>query len=397
MGRRLSWCRKLRGSDENPVWRFAPAFGNEVSGRERRANWRRLRSHLDLPKVIGRLFDPIYRVTWITLLTALLATLLAWRIVSAGVQNTAAQQFTEIQSAFISELEMSIRANVEVLRGGVALLHTRPSTTRAEFRDYLLSLGVEGRFPGLQGVGYAVMISPDSLAQFEQGMREEGFDGFLVKPAGKRDVYSAIVFLEPFDWRNKRAFGFDMFHEPVRRAAMERARDTAEPAASGAVELVQETETDVQAGFLIYLPVYETRRLPETLQERRTAIKGFVYSPFRVGNLVTALLDRDKSDLKRLARIEITAPTPPGRQDAHLLQLRRPAGGKARNRDVRHDENGRYPRHSVEHQARFHPGVRKRHRWQNSLADAGRRPAPERHGCSLGRLVRESSQRGAAV
>ncbi len=40
--------------------------------------------------------------------------------------------------------------------------------------------------------------------------------------------------------RNLRAFGFDMYSEPVRRAAMEAARDTGAAALSGKVVLVQE-------------------------------------------------------------------------------------------------------------------------------------------------------------
>ncbi len=261
-----------------------------------------------MPTVIGRLLDPTYRVTWIALLTAVVATLFAWRIVSAGVQINAAQQFSELQTSFISELEKSIRANVEVLRGGAALLNTRPSTTRSEFRDYLQSIGVEKRFPGLQGVGFSIMVDPSELAGLEEDMRREGFPDFQVKPVGEREIYSAIVFLEPFDWRNKRAFGFDMFQEPVRRAAMERARVTGEPAASGPVELVQETDTDVQAGFLLYLPIYKTQATPDTIEERSSAIRGFVYSPFRIGNLVIALLERDKTKLRRFAQISITTP-----------------------------------------------------------------------------------------
>lgn len=268
-----------------------------------------------MPRLLGRLFDPSYRVTWIALLTAVLATLLAWRIVAAGVHNTAAQQFAELQTGFISELEKSIRANVEVLRGGAALLDTRPSTQRSEFRDYLQSIDVEERFPGLQGIGFAMMIAPGELAALEESLRGEGFPDFQVKPVGKRDIYSAIVFLEPFDWRNRRAFGFDMFQEPVRRAAMERARDTGEPAASGAVQLVQETDTDVQAGFLLYLPIYKTQGTPETIEERRAEIRGFVYSPFRIGNLVNALLEREKASLRRFAKILITTPGPNGNQE----------------------------------------------------------------------------------
>lgn len=48
-----------------------------------------------------------------------------------------------------------------------------------------------------------------------------------------------------------------MFSESVRRKAMIRARDTGFPALSGKVTLKQETDTDIQNGFLLYVPVYK--------------------------------------------------------------------------------------------------------------------------------------------
>src|SRR5690606_4660819 len=109
---------------------------------------------------------------------------------------------------------------------------------------------IRGQHPGLQGVGYALVIAPGELAVHEQRVRNEGFPGYSVHPAGPRDSYTSIVYLEPFDKRNQRAFGYDMFTEPIRRAAMEAARDSGEIAISHTVELVQETDTDIQAGFL---------------------------------------------------------------------------------------------------------------------------------------------------
>src|SRR3546814_19605036 len=52
------------------------------------------------------------------------------------------------------------------------------------------------------------------------------FPDYRIWPEGERAIYTSIIYLEPFDWRNQRAFGYDMFLAPVRRAAMERARDT---------------------------------------------------------------------------------------------------------------------------------------------------------------------------
>jgi two-component sensor histidine kinase len=80
-----------------------------------------------------------------------------------------------------------------------------------------------------------------------------------------------------------------MYSEAVRREAMQRARDTAQPATSGRVQLVQEIDGQVQAGFLIYVPVYRGGAAPFTLEERRRRLIGFVYSPFRADDLMRGI------------------------------------------------------------------------------------------------------------
>ncbi|MDX1582838.1 MAG: ATP-binding protein, partial [Thermoanaerobaculia bacterium] len=54
----------------------------------------------------------------------------------------------------------------------------------------------------------------------------------------------------------------------------------------GAVRLVQEIDEDVQAGFLIYLPLYRGDEIPEELIARRESLTGFVYAPFRADDLL---------------------------------------------------------------------------------------------------------------
>jgi PAS domain S-box-containing protein len=56
------------------------------------------------------------------------------------------------------------------------------------------------------------------------------------------------------------------------------------------VTLVQEIDEEKQAGFLIYLPVYRGGQIPETEAERRAALAGFVYAPFRADDLLRGIL-----------------------------------------------------------------------------------------------------------
>jgi len=169
--------------------------------------------------------------------------------------------------------------------------------SRDDWRNYVEILRAGDSVPGVQGIGFAKVIQPDELATHTARIRAEGFPDYAVRPAGKRSVYTSIVYLEPFRDRNLRAFGFDMFSEPVRRAAMEQARDTARAAISGKVKLVQETGADEQAGTLMYVPVYRRGVPVDTVEQRRAALVGWAYSPYRMNDFMTGIL-RDWHDLQ---------------------------------------------------------------------------------------------------
>ena len=140
-------------------------------------------------------------------------------------------------------------------------------------------------------MGFSVLIPRAELARHVRELRQEGFPEYRLKPDGVRELYSAIIYLEPFTGRNLRAFGYDMFSELVRRAAMEQARDTGAAALSGKIVLVQETGADVQAGTLMYVPVYHKGLPLETVAQRRAALQGWVYSPYRMKDLIKGILD----------------------------------------------------------------------------------------------------------
>src|SRR5260370_16417612 len=111
-------------------------------------------------------------------------------------------------------------------------------------------------------------------------MHREGNPSFKIWPEGNRAEYHSIIYLEPLDRRNQVAIGYDMFTAPTRRAAMEQARDTGLPTASGRVTLVHEIDDEKQAGFLIYAPAYRNVPLTNTVEQLQAALFSFFYSSF---------------------------------------------------------------------------------------------------------------------
>lgn len=237
-------------------------------------------------------------LAWATLLASLLVSAAAWYLTRLDTERDAQRRFdfrvTEIHAAILSRMQ----AQEQVLRGAGGLFAASGQVTRREWQAYVNALQLAKTYPGILGVGFAVRIAPEEMAGHVSAVRAEGFPAYAVHPAGERPEYTSIVYLEPFDWRNRRAFGYDMFTEPTRRAAMAAARDTGRIRISGKVTLVQETERDVQAGFLMYLPVYRHGMPTDSVEQRRTALHGYAYSPLRMADLMQGILGNRLPDVR---------------------------------------------------------------------------------------------------
>lgn len=248
---------------------------------------------------------------WTVLVLSLCATLWAWY----ATRNAAEEKARLLFDFRVQETESAIFKRMQdyeqVLRGGAGLFAASQKVDRAEWKAYIASLDIQERYPGMQGIGFAPWIPSGHKDAHVRLVRADGFPAYDIQPPGNREHYTPITYLEPFSGRNLRAFGYDMFSEHKRRDAMERARDTGTPTLSGKVLLVQETEENIQAGTLLFLPVYKNGMPHGTLTERRAALIGFIYSPFRMNNLMEGILGRGKSNIRTDIDVEIFDGTPP--------------------------------------------------------------------------------------
>lgn len=234
--------------------------------------------------------------------TVLLPTLLVG-VITMLVGSQAIHRLDEVtnqarRDAFIlktSEITLRIderfKAHRQVLTGARALFHSSNNVSREEWRTYVDALHLQAFYPGIQGIGFAAYVRQSQLRAHQESVRAEGFPDYQVHPPGLRAEYGAITFIEPFDWRNQRAFGYDMLAEPVRRQAMLRSLELGLPVLSGKVRLLQETTSAPQAGVLLYLPFFRKGASLRTPEQREKALLGWVYSPFRMGDLITGTVN----------------------------------------------------------------------------------------------------------
>ncbi|QSL94386.1 CHASE domain-containing protein [Ectopseudomonas toyotomiensis] len=247
--------------------------------------------------LLTSLFSRINLLAWAVLALALGATLLVWHNLRQSQTESATRQFQllteELSRAIIKRME----EHESILLGAAGLFDASEEVSRADWRTYAERLRLDERYPGIQGIGFTQMLEAQELPAFESEIRAEGFPEFRTHPPGQRERYGVTRLIEPFAGRNLAAFGFDMLSEPVRRAAMLDAARSGQSRLSGRVKLLQETHGKVQPGLLLYVPVYWPQRPLDTPEQRLAALRGFVYSPFRVHDLVHGILGERKREL----------------------------------------------------------------------------------------------------
>ena len=212
-------------------------------------------------------------------------TVLSVFAIERGEDARAAVQLHSRATAIASALERRANASSAYLRAGAALVATLEDVPVARFRRFVSELRLDSDYRGAEGIGWAPVVYPDEVAAYEAELAAIAPGRVRLYPAiaGGQPYAVPVTYLEPDTERNRRALGFDMFSEPVRRAAMLSAERTARPTASGRVVLRQDG-AEGYSGFLIYMPVFEPipggRRL-----------KGFVYSPFTARDFLASALE----------------------------------------------------------------------------------------------------------
>lgn len=246
---------------------------------------------VSIPPIRRPIHFPIRRpwIPYIILVISLIITILATAFVYRSAYEIDKIRFQSNVEQTQTNIANRIDTYIALLRGGSGLLASNAEITDEEFRLFVARLRITERYPGIQGIGYVERVIDSDKESFEIDARNEIDPDFNIFPDATREEYYPILFLEPMSYKEiDTTPGYDMFAEPTRRRAMQRARDTGLRAASEKVTLVQDGEQK-QAGFIIYVPIYQGSSIPQTIQERREQIQGFIYSPFIADDVFTGM------------------------------------------------------------------------------------------------------------
>ncbi|MFB2921437.1 CHASE domain-containing protein [Aerosakkonema funiforme] len=219
-------------------------------------------------------------------------------------------QFKNQADKLATALQQSIDTNLGMLQATGKLYAASGKVDRQEFKifvgDFL------AKYPSILGFNWSQRVLAGERQAFEQAVRTEGYPNFQITEsgaqgqmvrAGERPEYFPITYVSSSNSQNV-AIGFDLASDPMRRAALENARDTAAMSSTGRVRIF----TTRKLGFLTFQPVYRNGTSVNNLQSRRENFEGVVTAVFQIADIVKAALPGLELDRFNFYIFDDTAP-----------------------------------------------------------------------------------------
>ena len=240
-------------------------------------------------------------VAWVVLGLCLLVTFLSWQVSLSQLHRRGRERFQRHIEQVTEAIQTRMQAYEQVLKGTEGLFAASEQVKRTEWHDYIQSLDINQRFPGIRALGFVAHVSHENLNRFIADNRKDGLPDYgvrggwpLTEGAGTNPVHYLVQYVEP-SRGNARALGYDLATESHRRDVADYARDTGDAALSGKIRLVQ-SEDDLPA-VLLLLPVYRNGLTVTNIEQRRAAIEGWVYGAFVLRDLMTGLFESRSSEI----------------------------------------------------------------------------------------------------
>ncbi|ESY14653.1 MULTISPECIES: CHASE domain-containing protein [unclassified Mesorhizobium] len=210
-----------------------------------------------------------------------------------ATQEAARIKFEATADDALNRIESRIDLHLSLLRSTQALFDARNGEiSGSEFEAFFSALDVDNNFAGLRGIGYLRLAKTGDEAAVERDMLRDRGAAHTVYPDTTQPWRTPVVLFEPLDPANESTIGYDMFTEPVRREAIEKAMADDAQHASGLVQLGQDTgAAQTFTGFLVFVRL-NVETAPDGINASRSSTSGLLYAAFRARDLFQTALSR---------------------------------------------------------------------------------------------------------
>lgn len=255
-----------------------------------------VRSHYTLEALLPWLLAGVAAILGATL------TYNAWQKSEALHQKNVNVQFQNAANIVAKNIQSRFETYTVIMRGVQGFYKSSDYITHAEFQQYIEALLIKEKLQGVQGIGYAVVVSDKDLAAHLAKVRANDLTNYQIDPAGKRPFYVPILRMEPTSDRNEDVIGLDTLTIPAAKEAMIQSLKMNDMSITSRLVLHQDRAKDDSYGFVMYLPITKPGFKPKSafanykdtsddafLHSQLPHIQGWVDVPFRMNELINGL------------------------------------------------------------------------------------------------------------
>lgn len=212
-------------------------------------------------------------------------------------------EFKRIEADFVIKandrvqvIEDGLSDDIDALEYIADFYEASQEVERSEFFEF--TKNIFKRHPDILDFAWIPRLSDSQRVGFEESLNLEGYKDFqitelnskgeLVK-APHREQYFPICYIEPFE-KNKAIFGFNVFSDPKRKQAMEKARDSGSAVMTEVFRLIRKTERGLACR--VFIPIYKKNTVLMTVEQRRKNLIGFISLRFRADVTINTALGK---------------------------------------------------------------------------------------------------------
>ena len=237
---------------------------------------------------------PLWRARWLTVgLPLLVCTALVVALfVLARYQHsqTLQQKFFDQSEQISATFQFRVSKVLQQMRMLERLFATQPEVTEPMFQHFLQDYPWQEA--GVLFFDWIELVPHQQRAEL-QALLQTDFKEYAnpgVRLAAERPNYSVIRYMASASG-DKSLAGLDLASDPVRKEAMDYAMDSGSISITAPVRLVSGN-----AALMFFIPVYHQGIVPESTEQKRKQIRGFICGIFETEQLVqTSLSQYDSS------------------------------------------------------------------------------------------------------
>ena len=224
-----------------------------------------------------RAFLSKYSFVLLTVVVGLITTIWLAYAQHRATDFQRTEQFKIAAIDRISVIRQAIQNTITVSHSVAALFQASDNVNRSEFAAFTAHILKE--YPYIEALEWAPRVESSERKLYEKFV-QESVPGFSFRdissnsqliPAGERETYYPILYIEPIADYTARIFGVDFMTQPVRRKAMENAIVSNKTSATSRLTLL----SSEQPGVLFFSPVAKAK-----------GMEGFVVSAVPLHTLV---------------------------------------------------------------------------------------------------------------